>query len=703
MEQNSNSHPSRFTSLRTTAPAPTTWTAVFQELTNGTHAHATLLYRETDLALHHAERMEDQPKTRELKERKSRIKQSQPAIVVSVTLEGGRTLSNVTGYTGFILVDIDNIPAEHFEGTLLRVREDPHSFLVHTTISGRGIRVFARVEGPLDKRLFPIAWRAVNDHYANLTGIAIDDQCKNATRMSVLCHDPNALFRPDAIAFPSPRIASERPTRRPGKSVSAKRAAKTVRQLVEQDGAAYEPHRHNDYISRCLYWMNRFGVSLEDAEGWALETFADYDAHAIRSAAKSCYALTAEHDTKRLRDFERKERGNRPSFRVSVDEMENYIQDRLEIRRNLMINQLEFRRKGETEWERLSDTTENSLWRAMQKDGLDVDIFRLRTLLGSDFTPDFHPLSAYLESLPAWDEVSDPIGELASRVHVAHEEQVEFTEGFRRWLVGLLAGALDKGVVNQLILVLIGPQGCYKTSFMQNLLPPVLRRYYATKANSQRLTKDDLLTVTEKLLINFEEIDTMRPADLNQIKAMTTALYIDERPAYGRNKVHLPHVASFCATGNNPFFLSDDTGNRRWLVFEVTGIESPWTHPIDHDAVYAQAKALLDSGFRYWYRDGEIDSLNQRNRRFETPNLARELILTYYRKPQGMEVGKYFTASQIVARFGGGSVRLSTALVGRALKELGFQNYHTRHGNFWVMMERPVEEVNRQLPEAIQD
>ena len=127
MEQNSNSHPSRFTSLRTTAPTPTTWTAVFQELTNGTHAHATLLYRETDLALHHAERMEDQPKTRELKERKSRIKQSQPAIVVSVTLEGGRTLSNVTGYTGFILVDIDNIPVEHFEGTLLRVREDPHS------------------------------------------------------------------------------------------------------------------------------------------------------------------------------------------------------------------------------------------------------------------------------------------------------------------------------------------------------------------------------------------------------------------------------------------------------------------------------------------------------------------------------------------------------------------------------------------------
>ena len=392
--------PTRFVSLRAKTPSPITWENVVEELRGDQHLKVTQCYRETLLTLQEAERSNDESAIQRLKAQKILLKQNQPAIIASVTLEGGRATANITGYTGFILVDIDGIPDERFDYVLLKVREDPYGFLVHTTLSGRGIRVFARVEGPLNKRLFPIAWRAVNDHYANLTGIAIDDQCKNATRMSVLCHDPNALFRPDATAFPSPRIVSERPAPRPGKAVSAKRAAKTVRLLVERDGAVYEAHRHNDYISRCLYWMNRFGVSLEDAEGWALETFADYDAHAIRSAAKSCYALTAEHDTRRLRDFERKERDNRTSYRVGIDEMENYIQDRLEIRRNLMINQLEFRRKGETEWERLSDTTENSLWRAMQKDGLDVDIFRLRTLLGSDFTPDFHPLRAYLGRRP---------------------------------------------------------------------------------------------------------------------------------------------------------------------------------------------------------------------------------------------------------------------------------------------------------------
>ena len=115
----------------------------------------------------------------------------------------------------------------------------------------------------------------------------------------------------------------------------------------------------------------------------------------------------------------------------------------------------------------------------------------------------------------------------------------------------------------------------------------------------------------------------MQRSELNQLKAMTTTLYVNERPAYGRNKVHLPHVASFCATGNNLQFLTDDTGNRRWLPFEVTAIDNPWTAHIDYEGLYAQAKHLLDNDFRYWYRDHEIEELNLANRRFETPNPAR--------------------------------------------------------------------------------
>lgn len=693
--------PSRFASLRATAPESVTWEALVEELTGPAHAERTRLYRHTLRLLDEAERAGDERQAQTLKARKMRLKQECPAFVASVSLRGGRGQEQVTGYSGFVMVDIDGIPAERFGEALRRVKEEPRTFLAHTTISGSGIRVFARVEGTLTRQSFPLAWRAVNDHYARLTEIECDRQCKNATRMSVICHDPDTLYRPDAPPFPLPerQERAKRPEKR-GRKPSAQRAAKTARRLVEEEGAAYEAGRHNDYIARCLYWMNRFGVSLEEATAWALEAFADYDPAAVRATARSCYALTAEHATRRVGELERRPNEGGKRAYATVEEMERYVEGYMEIRRNRLTQQAEVRLlEGDGEWQRMTDTIENSLWRAMQKDSLNADLFRLRTLLTSDFVEDYHPLADYLDGLPPWDGEGDPIGRLAAMVHTTDGDARRFAYYFRRWLVGMLAGALSDRVVNHVILVLIGRQGSYKTTFLQNLLPPRLRRYFTTKTNSQRLGKDDLLTLSEFLLVNFEEIDTMRPAELNQLKAMTTALYIDERLPYGRNKVRLPHVASFCATGNNPLFLSDDTGNRRWLVFEVADIDNPWEHPIDHDAVYAQAKALLDGGFRYWLEGKEIEELNRHNRHFETPNPARELILAHYRKPCGLEKGHYITASQITARFGH-SVRLKGAQVGRMLKELEFARVHTRNGNFWIVVERTSDEMNTILPEA---
>lgn len=695
--------PSRFASLRATTPVPVSWETIVNELTGPFHKAQTELYRQTIARLHQAEQDNDNLLLPKLKAEKEQIKQTQPAFIASVSLTGGRTSAHVTGYSGFIMVDIDDIPPGQFTEILVRIKADPHTFLAHTTISGVGIRVFVRMENAATKHDFLLAWKTVNEYYVHLSGIGYDFKCKNPTRMSVICHDPDTLYRPDALCFPLPdeqtgKQASKVEKR--GRKPSVSRAALTVRRLVEQEGIAYEAHSHNDYICRCLYWMNRFGIPEKEATAWALDTFADYDAASVRSTAKSCYALTAEHATQKLRKFEQTVAGGTTRARgcASVEEMERFIDGYMEIRRNRLTQQAEIRLQGSSEWQRMTDTIENSLWRAMQKEGINADLSRLHTLLTSDFVPEYHPLTDYLNTLPPWDGTSDPIGKLAAMVHTTDNSPEKFASYFRRWLVGMLAGALDERTVNHVIFVLIGRQGSYKTSFMQNLLPPCLRRYFTTKTNSLRLGKDDLLTLSEFLLVNFEEIDTMRPTELNQLKAMTTALYIDERLPYGRNKVRLPHVASFCATGNNPLFLSDDTGNRRWLVFEVADIDSPWEHPIDHDAVYAQAKALLDSGFRYWFQGEEIDELNHRNRRFETPNPARELILAFYRKPYGLEKGRYITASQIVARFGN-SIRLTTGQVGRIMKELGFERLHTRNGNFWLIVERTTDEIATILPE----
>ena len=725
-----SSNPSRFHSLRDTRPEPTTWQVLFKEITNSTHTAATRHYRAHLATLSDIEATGDAQQLEQWKLTKSNLKNAQPAFIPSVLLEGGRTYAHVKGFTGFIMVDIDGIPPERFAAILTLVKEDIHSFLVYITISGCGIRVISHVEGGVTKANYRMVWEWVNDHYARLCEVEIDGQCKNATRMSVLCHDPEALLRPEASSFHTSGMKPrEKPKRGTAVTVTAERAYKIIRAQLEEEGIAYAPSSYNDYVSRCFYHTNRYGVPQADAEAWALRTFPDYPREQLLPIVKSCYSLTMEFNTVPLPRFVRKkEKENDSSHKkATVEEMEEFINGYMKFRMNMLTHQIETQLIADAytdrpeasacHWQWLTDHIENSLWCAMQHHGMAVNLNELHTLLGSDFVKEYHPLKEYLDGLPPWDGETDYIGRLAAMVHVKEsphsplqqdksrerndlsETPVRFADILKRWMVSMIAAALNETVVNQVILTLIGRQGSYKTSFMQHILPPVLSEYYTTKSNSSRMTKDDLFTMTENLVINLEEIDTMPPSELNQLKAMVTQRYVDERRAYGRNKVHLPHVASFVATGNNLQFLTDDTGNRRWLPFEVEDIDSPWEADIPYEGIYSQTYALYqDVNFRYWFTDKEIQQLRGHVQQFEVPRPEYELILTYYRKPVGLERGVYTTSSQIIGRFGNTSLRLSLQKVGRAMRELGFRQVKASNANYWVVVERTTEEVQHLLP-----
>ena len=725
-----SSNPSRFHSLRDTRPDPTTWQVLFKEITNSTHTAATRHYRAHLATLSDIEATGDAQQLEQWKLTKSNLKNAQPAFIPSVLLEGGRTYAHVKGFTGFIMVDIDGIPPERFAAILTLVKEDIHSFLVYITISGCGIRVISHVEGGVTKANYRMVWEWVNDHYARLCEVEIDGQCKNATRMSVLCHDPEALLRPEASSFHTSGMKPrEKPKRGTAVTVTAERAYKIIRAQLEEEGIAYAPGSYNDYVSRCFYHTNRYGVPQADAEAWALRTFPDYPRERLLPIVKSCYSLTMEFNTVPLpRSVRKKEKENDSSHKkATVEEMEEFINGYMKFRMNMLTHQIETQLIADAytdrpeasacHWQRLTDHIENSLWCAMQHHGMAVNLNELHTLLGSDFVKEYHPLKEYLDGLPPWDGETDYIGRLAAMVHVKEsphsplqqdksrerndlsETPVRFADILKRWMVSMIAAALNETVVNQVILTLIGRQGSYKTSFMQHILPPVLSEYYTTKSNSSRMTKDDLFTMTENLVINLEEIDTMPPSELNQLKAMVTQRYVDERRAYGRNKVHLPHVASFVATGNNLQFLTDDTGNRRWLPVEVEDIDSPWEADIPYEGIYSQTYALYqDINFRYWFTDKEIQQLRGHVQQFEVPRPEYELILTYYRKPVGLERGVYTTSSQIIGRFGNTSLRLSLQKVGRAMRELGFRQVKASNANYWVVVERTTEEVQHLLP-----
>ena len=145
----------------------------------------------------------------------------------------------------------------------------------------------------------------------------------------------------------------------------------------------------------------------------------------------------------------------------------------------------------------------------------------LRLVLGSEYVSVFHPFKAYFYGLPEWQEGDDNyIKQLAETVTLADdtpEARYTFYHCLKKWLVAMVAGFLSDRV-NHEILVLIGRQGIYKTTWFHFLLPPELRAYYVAKNNSRRMSKDERLLMAEVGLICLEEIVTMMDEEVDQIR-----------------------------------------------------------------------------------------------------------------------------------------------------------------------------------------
>ena len=647
-------------------------------------------------------------------------KQHMPCYSVAVLFSGGKQQKHIVSYTGLSIVDLDHIPSERMAEVLTMVRNDPHTLMAYTTISGEGVRVIARYEthpnppceggdsgiavsNSLPHRegwggsLYKLAFLTVNTYYSQLTGLPYDEKCKNATRISGMAHDSDVYYNPNAVAIIVDMM--KKSVGRPKGVKSEKGRVKSckvgdVERLVQRDleqrGVVYAPGTHNKYISDACYMMNRYGVSESDCTAWALDKFADYQAEGndVASIVRSCYLQTEEHGTAR------------PPKAVSdkqatVAQIEAFLAERVQLRRNVVTGFVEVRENHS--FRQFTDDDRNSLWRALSKE-LGVRVVRqdISAVVKSDFSPRYHPFEDYINRLQPWDGVTDHIGRLASSVTVKGDQEY-FARCFKKWLVAFIAAIFDPEEVNHEILVFIGRQGSYKSTWFHYLLPPELRQYFLPKLmSSAGITKDDLFKIAQSGLVCLEEIDHMKQRDLNQLKAITTMRTINERRSYGEFNEFHRHIASFCATGNNRFFLTDPTGNRRFLTFEVESIVPPQTYDYGYEGVYAQAYTLWRQGFRYWFNDEENAEINRRNTDFEAPNKEWELINKYYRRPLAGEECKFLTATDILERINASvKERLSVIRVGNALLSMGYER--TRAGNLrgYRVVEIPYADIER--------
>ena len=376
------------------------------------------------------------------------------------------------------------------------------------------------------------------------------------------------------------------------------------------------------------------------------------------------------------------EKERKPSL---LKDLETFLFSKYNFRFNVLTEQTEYAPIVDAIYQMVDQRTLNTFCIDARSQGIncwDKDVSRL---LLSQKIKDFHPFTDYITNLPEWDG-TDRVTELAKRV----SDKTLWVNGFHRWMLAMTAQWMNFDVqcANAVAPLLISTeQGRCKSTFCSILLPEELQRFY--------IDKFDITSVSgceQKLslfgLINMDEFDRYSIRTMATLKNLMQLKRPTFRKSHRSYYSQLPRIASFIGTSNQKELLTDTTGSRRFLCVEVK--EKIDCTPPDYTQLYAQLKAELLAGERYWFTSEEEKEIQANNRPFYKALPEQEVFFKCFRLPEEGEKGIQLSATEIFCRIQkrfpaalrGGNVRA----MGRILTAMGIPRMHTREGSMYQVV-----------------
>ena len=375
------------------------------------------------------------------------------------------------------------------------------------------------------------------------------------------------------------------------------------------------------------------------------------------------------------------------------DKMKRYLNAHYEFRYNVLSEINEFRPKGEDllTFRILGKRELNALCMEIQSAGIpcwDRDVARY---IHSTLVEDYHPFSLYIQELPKWDG-EDRLTDLAQRVST----EAYWVKHFHRWMLALMAQWMGKNTTyaNCVAPLLVSEeQGWLKSTFCKSLMPEPLQAYYTDQIDlSANGRLEGKLAVMG--LINLDEFDRLSSRAMAKLKNLMQLSSLNIRKSYQKNYSQLPRIASIIGTSNRKDLLDDPTGSRRFLCVEVEHrIDCT---DIDLSQIYAQLKAELEAGERYWFTSEEEQEIQFHNEAFYQVHPEEELFRNHFRVPSEGEMCEMFSLSEILEALKEkhGSLLRNVSMVkfGNALVASGVERVHTKFGNRYKLVRVDVGE-----------
>lgn len=324
--------------------------------------------------------------------------------------------------------------------------------------------------------------------------------------------------------------------------------------------------------------------------------------------------------------------------------IENYLNKRYSFHYNVLTNRTFIKEKKDTNFKLLDGYKINSIKRELNNTKIPCSQSDIKSLLESDYVPKFNPFTDYFDNLPKWDEQTDYIQQLIDTVDTTNQE--DFAWAFKKWLVAMVACAIEDEITNQAILIFTGAQGIGKTTWMGKLVPATLKEYFYS-GTIQPNNKDNNLLLSERLIINLDELASFNKKQIELFKEMITKGVVSERRAYGHFTENYVRRASFVGSSNHNEILMDVTGNRRFLCFEAKVFRRDFH--INMDLVYSQVMHLLKENFKYYFDLEDIARLEENNKMFKQSCEEEEWIDDLFEVATNEESNiVYYNASDII-------------------------------------------------------
>lgn len=380
---------------------------------------------------------------------------------------------------------------------------------------------------------------------------------------------------------------------------------------------------------------------------------------------------------------------------ATIESLQAFISEEYIVRNNVVLGVCEIRKKNSdySEFKSITKRTLASITLDAIMAGIETKKSDVQLVLDSTFAPDYNPIEDYLDHTGKWDG-HDYIGDFMRRIHTCNPVFYDFCH---KWFVAMVATwkHLDRMHGNSIMPVLIGAQGCGKSTFCRMILPPNLRYAYAERmpfsvgAEMER-------SLGRYMLVNIDEFDQLDARKQAMLKNYIQTPEGKVRKLYTDNIVDVRRYSSFIATTNHLDVLADPTGSRRFICAEVEGLIDVDT-PINYEQMYAQALEEIRMGYVYWLTKEDEALLEEENAKYRQVSPFMQLFRMYFRKAdEEDDDAVWMTPLEIIASINGmGHNKIDcgkATLLGRELHGAGMLSHRFNRGVAYLIAPAHIDE-----------